>query len=735
MTTLRESPGGGAPEFVAGPDSEDATTDGLGEGGQDTAIHVAAGAGRTDEIDRLLKQGHDVNARDRQGLTPLHQASGSGYPAVVAALLKAGANVCGGFTADDADTPLHWAAGEGRADIVEQLIEAGAQTEAAGRQGYHPLHLAVLHGRTGAVKSLIDAQARVDATAYGANCDTPLHIAAALGFVNVAMKLLRAGADINAEDLYSNTLMMNAALHGHAKLVALLLGWRARVNAVNKSGYTALHLAVIEGHTAVSSFLLEWGADARARGDNDHTPLSLAVKKGHTAIVALLLEAGADARISDEYGPGQASRLKDALEALEALSELDDREREDLVAGNAGELLKKIELELPLKEAISSGDLVLVALLTKHGADVNGSGNSDAPLVRAVQRGDAVIVTLLLDAGAKTNIKVYGTPLLGDALRHRYEDGIFQSLLNHCPDIDVRDDEGNTLLHLAAKDGRLQAIRLLLARAVDVNAENDAGMTPLELAAYAGNPYASRAQDTAADKLACVRLLLDAGARFDNEHCKPLVNAITGWDDDVVRLLVARVPNPSLPPDLYINSEKLELLMDMGLDETTLVGRLPSLYGSDQIRSLGKQRRELLEKLLPLAVGAEKSGADDETLLHALCDEPAPSEDIKMVLQAGGSSMINRRNAERDTPLHRFLKARGRLHLAGLKLLLKAGADVTLADGSGRTALQILSDRKKIRGEARLLAPLVKCLKAAGCPAQAGPDQDNGEGADKENDS
>ena len=53
------------------------------------------------------------------------------------------------------------------------------------------------------------------------------------------------------------------------------------------------------------------------------------------------------------------------------------------------------------------------------------------------------------------------------------------------------------------------------------------------------------------------------------------------------------------------------------------------------------------------------------------------------------------------------------------------GSAVTLADGSGRTALQILSDRKKIRGEARLLAPLVKCLKAAGCPAQAGPDQDN----------
>lgn len=49
MTILRDSPGSGAPEFVAGPDSEEdrtAATDDLGEGGQDTAIHVAAGADR-----------------------------------------------------------------------------------------------------------------------------------------------------------------------------------------------------------------------------------------------------------------------------------------------------------------------------------------------------------------------------------------------------------------------------------------------------------------------------------------------------------------------------------------------------------------------------------------------------------------------------------------------------------------------------------------------------------------
>ena len=54
-----------------------------------TALHVAAGLGMLDIVERLVSLGADVNAQDIQGLTPLHMASGYARPSTVEALLRA----------------------------------------------------------------------------------------------------------------------------------------------------------------------------------------------------------------------------------------------------------------------------------------------------------------------------------------------------------------------------------------------------------------------------------------------------------------------------------------------------------------------------------------------------------------------------------------------------------------------------------------------------------------------
>ena len=74
-----------------------------------------------------------MNAKDEEGLTPLHLAASWGHKEVAELLIGNGADV---NTKDiDGWTPLHKAAWQGRKEIVELLIANGADVESAGYQG------------------------------------------------------------------------------------------------------------------------------------------------------------------------------------------------------------------------------------------------------------------------------------------------------------------------------------------------------------------------------------------------------------------------------------------------------------------------------------------------------------------------------------------------------------------------------------------------------------------------
>lgn len=74
----------------------------------------------------LISKGADVNARDKQGKTPLHYASANGYKDIVVLLISERADI---FTRDNWNnwTPLYFAAGSGHTDIVEILKEEQKQ--------------------------------------------------------------------------------------------------------------------------------------------------------------------------------------------------------------------------------------------------------------------------------------------------------------------------------------------------------------------------------------------------------------------------------------------------------------------------------------------------------------------------------------------------------------------------------------------------------------------------------
>jgi ankyrin repeat protein len=62
-------------------------------------------------------------------------------------------------------------------------------------------------------------------------------------------------------------------------------------------------------------------------------------------------------------------------------------------------------------------------------------------------------------------------------------------LLDHNVDVHVRDNKGNTSLHLAAeKRGHLEVVQILVEKHVDVNSRNDDGSTPFLRATKSRHP-------------------------------------------------------------------------------------------------------------------------------------------------------------------------------------------------------------------------------------------------------
>ena len=104
--------------------------------------------------------------------------------------------------------------------------------------------------------------------------------------------LLRAGADVNAENGNKATPLHRAVVRNRHNIASLLLFAGAEVDAQNKKGKTSLHLAAGLGHAGMVSLLLTAGANAGLADNDGKTPLDVAVENGWDAIAADIIAAG-----------------------------------------------------------------------------------------------------------------------------------------------------------------------------------------------------------------------------------------------------------------------------------------------------------------------------------------------------------------------------------------------------------------------------------------------------------
>lgn len=200
----------------------------------------------------LVELKANVDARDAEGYTTLHNATRIGGLPVATFLIEHDAQV--NATDRDGWTPLMFAAWRNSAEMARLLLAHNARLEASNTAGLTPLTIATQHGRSAAALVLIEAGADVN-RAVGAGGFTPLMLAAAKNSGEVLRALVAKGAQVNAR---------------------------------NGAGYTALMIAAAGNFPDAARLLIEAGADMSIQSEDGNTALAIARERENGEVIELL---------------------------------------------------------------------------------------------------------------------------------------------------------------------------------------------------------------------------------------------------------------------------------------------------------------------------------------------------------------------------------------------------------------------------------------------------------------
>ena len=234
----------------------------------DSALRGAVKYGQKEIAELLIANGADVNAKGRDGRTPLHDAAYKGHKEIAELLIANDADV----NAKDnyTSTPLYAAAVLGRKEVAALLIAEGANVNAKRRSGGTPTPLdaaeSVSQSYSPQLKAALKETADLLRKHGGKTSDWlkaagSIHIAAKAGHIEAVKKHLAEGADVNGRGgvFEGDTPLLHAVMNSRKEIVELLITNGADVNAKDADGFTPLDTAINSQHTEIADLLRKHG--------------------------------------------------------------------------------------------------------------------------------------------------------------------------------------------------------------------------------------------------------------------------------------------------------------------------------------------------------------------------------------------------------------------------------------------------------------------------------------------
>lgn len=421
----------------------------------DSPLSRALALVRKSLVPLLIAGGADVNARNGQDLTLLHQAILKEDSETAVFLLDQGADM--NALTGEQESPLQLTIHCRLPTVVDKLCSLGVSFSSPDSKGDAPLWTA-LESEQDAVASVL-VRHGVDTDCWGPGPDgclqTLLHRAIDENKEHAAVFLIRSGCDLNSPRQQ---------------------GPDGQGGDEAKDKASPLHLCCQWGLVRVLQTLIDHGANVNAVDCDNKTPLHVAIENQHDEIIAILLcHPGIDLKIRDKSGNtsfATALTVRNHKAAQSILERLP----------NAAEQMDQRGRNF-LHIAIMKDDLESVLFLLAIQVDVNSrvhDVNQTPPLHLAAASKNEMLVRNLILAGARINDKDATSKSALHMAAERGNLAAVSALLQNGADFDTTDSDGNNALHIAVREGHLAIVRELLTESgINAEAVNLKGRNPM----------------------------------------------------------------------------------------------------------------------------------------------------------------------------------------------------------------------------------------------------------------
>ncbi|EYC30062.1 hypothetical protein Y032_0005g2426 [Ancylostoma ceylanicum] len=470
--------------------------------------------------------------------------------------------------------------------------------------GSMPIHLALKAGNVSLAELLLSHHSHQQSTARDGAGDTLLHLACRSGSMDAIRVAIAAGCDdANMQNAIGRTALHEVAYLGDANLLKVMFKLHANANVLDKDDKTPVHVAAERGFTSIVEQLIDkFGGSIRARTRDGSTLLHIAACSGHTSTALAFLKRGVPLFMPNKKGA------------------------------------------LGLHSAAAAGFNEVVKMLIARGTNVDiRTRDNYTALHVAVQSGKASVVETLLGAGADIHVKggeLGQTALhIAASLSGPESRECAMMLLKSGGQPDVAQEDGETCLHLAARNGNKEIMRLLLNENANLQLMSKAGETPLHVAAKSCNYEAAQ------------MIVTHMAQSLSPEEIRKYVNQRT---------------NDGFTAVHYAAEISAEQLHFPG-EDAKLMNLLIDYGGQVDLQSLNS----------------------NETAMHMAARSGNQAVLLAMVNKIGAGTVQIVQNKQSKNGWSPLLEACSRGHTGVAQILLQHHARIDVFDDNGRTALHL----------------------------------------------